>query len=119
VTTPTNSPHHTTKISNSSATRTTLTDPVVGVKHDGQHLFRDLGDRYGEADTLTHLAETHHATGNPQAACGAWQQALTILDDLDHPNAEQVRAKLAGLDTATVEPDDGDADDDGERAGGT
>jgi hypothetical protein len=29
----------------------------------------------------------------------AWQQALTILDQLDHPDAEQVRTKLATLDT--------------------
>jgi len=82
-------------------------------------LFRDLGDRYGEATTLTHLGDTHHATGNHQAANNAWQHALAILDDLNHPDAEQVRAKLAGLDTSTVEPDDGDAYDDGERAGGT
>jgi len=39
----------------------------------------------------------------PQAAHDAWQQALTILDDLDHSDAAQVRAKLAGLDPS-VDP---------------
>ena len=59
--------------------------------------YRDLGDRYNEADTLTHLGDTHHAAGDPDAARDAWQQALTILDELDHPDADQVRAKLGGL----------------------
>ena len=27
-------------------------------------------------------------------ARGAWQQALRILDDLHHPDADQIRAKL-------------------------
>ena len=64
-------------------------------------LFRDLGDRYDEADTLTHLGDTHHAAGDPDAARDAWQQALTILDELDHPDADQVRAKLGGLTVPT------------------
>src|SRR5262249_37814425 len=57
-------------------------------------LLRDLGDRYHEATTLTHLGDTHHTAGNPDAARDAWQQALTILDQLDHPHADTVRAKL-------------------------
>jgi tetratricopeptide (TPR) repeat protein len=69
-------------------------------------LYRDLGDRYHEADTLTNLGDTHHSTGRHHAAHDAWQQALIILDDLDHPNAEQVRAKLAGLDISTADPMD-------------
>ena len=61
-------------------------------------LFGDLGHRYNQADTLTHLGDTHHAVGNHQAAHDAWQQALIILDDLHHPDAGQLRTKLAGLD---------------------
>lgn len=65
-------------------------------------LYRDIGARNHEAGTLSHLGDTHHATGNPQAARDAWQQALTIvLDDPDHPNASQLRAKLTGLDPPT------------------
>ena len=60
-------------------------------------LFRDLGDRYGQADTLTNLGDTHHTIGDPAAARTAWQHALDILDQLDHPDAEQVRAKLQHL----------------------
>ncbi|HET8662066.1 MAG TPA: tetratricopeptide repeat protein [Micromonosporaceae bacterium] len=61
-------------------------------------LFRDLGDRYYEADTLTHLGDAYHAAGSCQAARDAWQQALAILDDLHHPDAVEVRTKLAALD---------------------
>jgi tetratricopeptide (TPR) repeat protein len=61
-------------------------------------LFRDLGDRYEEAATLTRLGDTHHAAGDLAAARDTWQRALVILDELDHPYADQVRAKLATLD---------------------
>jgi len=57
-------------------------------------LYRDLGDRYGEADTLTHLGDNHHTVGDLDAARHAWQQAADILTELDHPDAERVRAKL-------------------------
>jgi DNA-binding SARP family transcriptional activator/tetratricopeptide (TPR) repeat protein len=67
-------------------------------------LFRDLGDRYNEATILTHLGNTHHAAGNPQAAHDAWQQALAILDDLDHPDAAEVRVNLAGLEPSADQP---------------
>jgi tetratricopeptide (TPR) repeat protein len=66
-------------------------------------LSRDIGDRYYEADNLIHLGDTHHDAGNPTAARDAYQQALIILEDLDHPDAAQVRAKLTGLDPPTDE----------------
>jgi DNA-binding SARP family transcriptional activator/tetratricopeptide (TPR) repeat protein len=57
-------------------------------------LFRELTDRSNEAEILTHLGDAYHAAGNPGQARDAWQQALAILDDLHHPDAGQVRAKL-------------------------
>jgi DNA-binding SARP family transcriptional activator/tetratricopeptide (TPR) repeat protein len=57
-------------------------------------LYRKIGDRFNEADTLTHLGDTHHAIGNHHTAQDTWQQALIILDELGHPDADQVRAKL-------------------------
>jgi len=67
-------------------------------------LFREFGDRYLEAGTLTRLGDTQRAAGEPAAARDAWQRALAILTELDHPDADQVRAKLHDLDrpTATV-----------------
>jgi DNA-binding SARP family transcriptional activator/tetratricopeptide (TPR) repeat protein len=58
-------------------------------------IVREFGDRAKEADVLTHLADTCHAAGDQPQARQAWQQALAILDDLEHPDADQVRAKLA------------------------
>lgn len=50
--------------------------------------------RYNQADTFDHLGRTHHAAGQLAAAHRAWYQALAILDDLQHPDAAQVRARL-------------------------
>jgi len=61
-------------------------------------LRRDLGDRYEEAGTLTHLGDTQLAAGNPDAARNSWQHALTILQQLDHPDADAVRTRLHHLD---------------------
>jgi tetratricopeptide (TPR) repeat protein len=61
-------------------------------------LVREAGDRFAEAETLTHLADVRQAAGHQEEARDAWRQALAILDDLHHPDAEQVRAKLAAGD---------------------
>jgi tetratricopeptide (TPR) repeat protein len=57
-------------------------------------LFRATGDPYGEATCLGCLGDSHHAAGNAGAARQAWTHALEILNQLDHPDAGQVRAKL-------------------------
>lgn len=61
-------------------------------------IFRDSGDRFDEADTLTRLGDSRHAAGDLPQAREAWRDALAIFGDLSHPGAEEVRAKLAGLD---------------------
>jgi tetratricopeptide (TPR) repeat protein len=61
-------------------------------------LYGNLGDRYNEAVTVTHLGDTHHTAGDIEAARDAWRRAMAILDQLDHPDAETVRAKLHDLD---------------------
>jgi DNA-binding SARP family transcriptional activator/DNA-binding XRE family transcriptional regulator len=58
-------------------------------------LFQRRGDLFEEASLLVHLGDNQHATGELAAARQTWAQALTILDDLHHPDAEAVRAKLA------------------------
>jgi tetratricopeptide (TPR) repeat protein len=57
-------------------------------------LFRDSGDRFYEADSLMHLGDSHAADGDPQSARDAWQVAVTILDEMAHPHADEVRARL-------------------------
>jgi tetratricopeptide (TPR) repeat protein len=58
-------------------------------------LHREAGDRFYEADTLTHLGDTRQAAGELAQARKTWEQALAILEDIQHPDADQVRAKLA------------------------
>jgi DNA-binding SARP family transcriptional activator len=60
-------------------------------------LFRDVGDRKGEAISLAHLSDSWQASGDLRAARSACEQALVIFDDLDHPDAGRLRAKLAAL----------------------
>lgn len=45
------------------------------------------------------IGDTHDATSNSHAARDAWQHALTILDDLNHPDAENLRTRLKTFDT--------------------
>ncbi|MFC9620735.1 BTAD domain-containing putative transcriptional regulator [Streptomyces sp. NPDC056930] len=56
--------------------------------------FRRFGNRYGEADALRSLGESLRAAGDPEAAREAWRDALVILDELEHPDADVVRGLL-------------------------
>jgi DNA-binding SARP family transcriptional activator len=58
-------------------------------------LVRDEGDRRLEAATLTHVGDARHAGGDLPQARDAWRQALAIYDEIQHPRAGEVRAKLA------------------------
>ena len=65
-------------------------------------LFRELGDRFNEAEILTHLGDARHAAHHHQQARESWHQALEILDDLHHRDADQVRRKLEQLGTDAI-----------------
>jgi DNA-binding SARP family transcriptional activator/tetratricopeptide (TPR) repeat protein len=60
--------------------------------------YEQLGARYYQADTLTHLGDAYHAAGNLSAARGAWQHAVARLDEIGHPDADKVRARLGSFD---------------------
>jgi DNA-binding SARP family transcriptional activator/tetratricopeptide (TPR) repeat protein len=66
--------------------------------------YTDAGERYFRAQTLIRLGETHQANGHQEATRGLWQQALAILDDLHHPDAAPIRAKLHDLTTPAPRP---------------
>ncbi|MEV6603922.1 tetratricopeptide repeat protein [Kutzneria sp. NPDC051319] len=57
-------------------------------------LFEKLGSRHPRADTSTRLGDTNRAADDEPAAHHTWRQALPILDDLHHPDAEVLRARL-------------------------
>ncbi|WP_422739882.1 AfsR/SARP family transcriptional regulator [Micromonospora sp. WMMD729] len=72
-------------------------EAVVAYRH-ALALYREFQDRYYEADTLGHLAEAQVDAGDPAEAARSWRTALGILDDLGHPDAAEVRRRLADVD---------------------
>jgi len=69
-----------------------------------QEVHREYPGGLDEATTLINLGQTQHALDDSRAARSAWEQALAILADLHHPDAEQLRAHM-----------EVEAADDGER----
>jgi hypothetical protein len=55
--------------------------PAVGRwwAREALRLFRQGADRCSEAMVITHLGDTHYATGELAAARTTWGQAFTIL----------------------------------------
>jgi DNA-binding SARP family transcriptional activator len=72
-------------------------DQALSCYERALHLYRETNDPLNQADVLTHLGDTHHTTGDDTGAWDAWQQAAALLDELDHPDADQVREKLHKL----------------------
>jgi DNA-binding SARP family transcriptional activator/tetratricopeptide (TPR) repeat protein len=60
-------------------------------------LRHEDGDRYGQARTLIRLGDTRFALGDTRAAGQAWQRAVTMLDELDHPDADWARERFQQL----------------------
>jgi tetratricopeptide (TPR) repeat protein len=60
-------------------------------------LNQRLGDHYTEAETLVRLGDAYDAAAETDAAQDAWRRAVAILQDLHHPDAALIRAKLSNL----------------------
>ncbi|MEV6037422.1 BTAD domain-containing putative transcriptional regulator [Nonomuraea sp. NPDC052116] len=58
-------------------------------------LFQEVGDRWHEADTTVHLGEMYDAAGDRAAALDTFRRALELLEQLNHPDADRLRARLA------------------------
>lgn len=67
-------------------------------------ICREFGGPWEEATFLTHLGDTCDDMGEPDRAREAWQQALAIFENVQHPDAENVRAKLADSGLQGPEP---------------
>ena len=66
-----------------------------------QHTFAlglatQVGNKYEQARAHYGLARGYQATGEPGRAHRHWQQALVLFAELGAPEADQVRAQLAG-----------------------
>jgi DNA-binding SARP family transcriptional activator/tetratricopeptide (TPR) repeat protein len=60
-------------------------------------ILKEFGDKYHEARGRHQLGDVHRDAGDLDAARDAWQRALQVLDELNHPEAGEVRQKLAAL----------------------
>ena len=69
--------------------------PAIACYQRALALFEDTGDRCFEADTLHHLGDSHLALGDVKAALDVWRRSLDIFESLGHPDAAEVRAKVA------------------------
>jgi DNA-binding SARP family transcriptional activator len=72
-------------------------DEATAYYRQALQLYRESGDRYNEAQFLVHLGDTSLAAGDPKSAVAAWRDAVTIFDELDLPEAANLRAKLSNL----------------------
>jgi tetratricopeptide (TPR) repeat protein/transcriptional regulator with XRE-family HTH domain len=59
--------------------------------------FGDADDAHHRAQAFTDLGDALREYGDDIAAHRAWEEALTILEVLEHPDAEEVRRRLAWL----------------------
>ncbi len=62
--------------------------------HESLRLRVAVGDYFLQADIHTHLGDTHLALGDVESARAAWARSLAILEDLQHRDADAVRARL-------------------------
>jgi tetratricopeptide (TPR) repeat protein len=63
-------------------------------------VYREMGAPFGEGHSLYALGNALASQGDVQAARAAWVEAVATLDRLPHPLADEIRAKLRGLDLA-------------------
>src|SRR5262249_42183974 len=54
-----------------------------------------LGERLTQGECLREIGSARYALGEPHRAGADWRQALAIFEELDVPDAEEVKALLA------------------------
>jgi tetratricopeptide (TPR) repeat protein len=69
-------------------------DEAVTCFRNSVDAFRDEHDRQYEAIGLAHLGDAEQAAGRVRAARDSWRRSLALLTEIDHPDADAVRAKL-------------------------
>jgi DNA-binding SARP family transcriptional activator/tetratricopeptide (TPR) repeat protein len=70
---------------------------AVARYREAVEVFRVIGDRRRQSDTLARLGDAYHVSEELGAAREAWKEALSILDELRHPDAEEIRHKLGEI----------------------
>jgi DNA-binding SARP family transcriptional activator/transcriptional regulator with XRE-family HTH domain/tetratricopeptide (TPR) repeat protein len=67
-------------------------------------LYGRLGQRDGQSEALIHLGDARKAMGCDEAAGQSWHDAMALLADSTHPNAQLLHARRSPL----VVPEQGD-----------
>jgi tetratricopeptide (TPR) repeat protein len=71
---------------------------AIDCYREAVRLYRSIEDRYSQAAVLIHLSDTQRALGERSEARRALTEAADILATLHHPDAEDVKARIAALD---------------------
>ncbi len=64
---------------------------------EAYEIFQRLGDALQTALVLDHRGDAEAADGDLSAAQDSWHGAVDLFDQINRPEAESVRAKLARL----------------------
>ena len=64
---------------------------------DSVEMFFTMGEQYEAADVLAQLGTIHLRHGDAAQARECWLRSVRLLTELGHPDADDVRAKLAAL----------------------
>jgi pentatricopeptide repeat protein len=82
-------------------------DRAIDCYRKAAALLHQCGERVRAASALDRLGDAHLAAGDRAAASGVWRRALRVFDDLGHPKAETLRAKLIAMTTPRRRADGG------------
>ncbi|MEQ0565749.1 BTAD domain-containing putative transcriptional regulator [Amycolatopsis sp. NEAU-NG30] len=79
-------------------------DEGVACIRESVSMFFAMGEQYEAADVLSQLGTIHQRHGEEGLARECWLKSVRLLTELGHPDAEDVRAKLAALVGTEVTP---------------
>ena len=57
-------------------------------------MWREVGDRWSEARSLTSIGDIAKILGNIDTAVECWRQALAICEELGAPQTAEINARL-------------------------
>jgi DNA-binding SARP family transcriptional activator len=72
-------------------------DEGIACIRDSVEMFFAMGEQYEAADVLAQLGTIHLRHGDGALARECWVRSVRLLTELGHPDADDVRAKLAAL----------------------
>jgi tetratricopeptide (TPR) repeat protein len=76
-------------------------DDAIQYYQQALKIFRERKSQAQIARVLAEMGEAQLAAGQTHSAQQSWRDAAAILNELNHPNAEDLYAKLSGLTTPT------------------